>query len=95
MLQATCSHVPTGQGGTGSPTAKNPAFAGLSDAPREIRTPTVQTDHKALNLARDCPIRPTAVDTHIPSGIMDDLDLVDAAFVVTVLSRRESFFPVM
>src|SRR6187455_57519 len=29
------------------------------DAPREIRTPTVQTDHKALNLAR-LPVPPQA-----------------------------------
>jgi hypothetical protein len=31
--------------------ARRDPFAGSSDAPREIRTPTVQTDHKALNLA--------------------------------------------
>src|SRR4051794_16204096 len=31
----------------------------LLNAPREIRTPTVQTDHKALNLAR-LPVPPQA-----------------------------------
>ena len=58
-----CSHVVSnvfprshGRGRHGSQTAENPAFAGLSDAPREIRTPTVQTDHKALNLARRLPV---------------------------------------
>ena len=53
MLSATCSHVPSGEDGTSLQTAENPVFAGLSSASREIRTPTIQTDHKALNLARD------------------------------------------
>ena len=35
-----------------------------------------------------CPSFPTAAETHIPSGTMDDLDLVDSAFVVTALSRE-------
>jgi hypothetical protein len=30
-------------------------LATAQNAPREIRTPTVQTDHKALNLARGVP----------------------------------------
>src|SRR5947208_13066173 len=38
---------------------KSPAFAGLSNAPRETRTPTGETPHKALNLAR-LPIPPQA-----------------------------------
>jgi hypothetical protein len=37
--------------------ARRDPFAGSSDAPREIRTPTVQTDHKALNLAQSLPVR--------------------------------------
>jgi hypothetical protein len=32
------------------------SIAGLSDAPREIRTPTVQTNHEALNLAGRTPM---------------------------------------
>jgi len=35
------------------PSSPPPSFRDERNAPREIRTPTVQTDHKALNLARD------------------------------------------
>jgi hypothetical protein len=38
-------------------------------------------------LCSTCPSFPTAVETHISSGMMDDLDLVDSVFLVTVLSR--------
>jgi hypothetical protein len=55
VLSATCARVPNAQDGTAPQPAESPAFAGLSHAPREIRTPTVQTDHKALNLARAVP----------------------------------------
>jgi hypothetical protein len=50
---------PSARTARGPQTAENAALAGLSDAPREIRTPTVQTDHKALNLARYLPVLPT------------------------------------
>jgi hypothetical protein len=38
----------------GQPCLRSPC-RDRENAPREIRTPTVQTDHKALNLARDLP----------------------------------------
>ncbi len=37
------------------PSSAAPSSRYLRNAPREIRTPTVQTDHKALNLAQDLP----------------------------------------
>jgi hypothetical protein len=52
----------------------------LSHAPREIRTPTVQTDHKARNLARNLP---DPSECRRRSERLDDPDLVDGAFVVT------------
>jgi len=35
-----------------------------------------------------CQIRPNALGTHIRSARLDDLDMVDAAFVVRLLSRE-------
>jgi hypothetical protein len=34
-----------------------------------------------------CPSFPTAAETPIPSVTVDDLDVVDSAFVVTALSQ--------
>src|SRR5918999_3910732 len=70
--------------------AENPAFAGLSHAPREIRTPTTRKGHKALNLAgglHDPSISRISPDW---SAAWEDLDLVDAALVVTALSRSRA-----
>jgi hypothetical protein len=53
-----------------------------------IRTPTVQTDHKALNLAHDLPDPSQCRRNDIRSARLDDLDWLDKTFVVTVLSRR-------
>ena len=54
---------------------------GRFELPRSKRTTRPST------LRATCPSFPAAPETPIPSGTMDDLDLVDVAFVVTVLSR--------
>ena len=38
------------------PAVSRKSLQARGNAPREIRTPTVQTDHKALNLAREVPV---------------------------------------
>jgi len=58
-------------------------------APREIRTPTVQTDHRALNLAHSLPGCSYGCRIALAFRTLDDPDVLDGAFVVTVLSRRE------
>jgi hypothetical protein len=55
---------------------------GRFELPRSKRTTRPST------LRATCPSFPTAAETPISSGMMDDLDLVDRAFVVTVLSPR-------
>jgi hypothetical protein len=55
---------------------------GRFELPRSKRTTRPST------LRATCPSFPTAAETHILSGTMDDLDLVDSALVVTVLSRE-------
>ena len=54
---------------------------GRFELPRPVKVTRPST------LRADCSSLPIAAETPIPSGTMDDLDLVDSAFVVTVLSR--------
>jgi hypothetical protein len=53
---------------------------GRFELPRPVKVTRPST------LRPHCPSVPTAAETHIRSGTMDDLDLVDRVFVVTALS---------
>jgi hypothetical protein len=56
------------------------SFAAMcAEAERRARPSTLRSP---------CPSFPTGAETHFPSGMMDDLDPVDEAFVVTGLSRQ-------
>ena len=103
MLSARCSLVPTGGDGMGRRTAESHAFAGLSDADRETFDFPRQAAHKVRpgrfefprskrttrpsTLRATCASFPVAIETPTTSGIVDDLDLVDSAFVVVMVSR--------
>ena len=77
----------TNEDGTGSQTAESPAIAGLSLASREIRTPMVQTDHKAPNRAGGLP-DPSECRRYAPLvRAAGGPGPRDWALVVTVLSR--------
>ena len=56
---------------------ESPDFAGLSSAPRETRTPTDHTVHKALNLAR-LPIPPQARSAGIIGGTILPIESIRA-----------------
>ena len=56
---------------------------GRFELPRSKRTTRPST------LRAGCPSFPIATETSLPSRTMDDLDLADSAFVVTLLSRAE------
>jgi hypothetical protein len=45
---------------------------------------------KPSTLRAICPSLPTAAEKHIPSRTMDDLDLVDSAFVATGTLRARA-----
>ena len=70
-----------------------PSSAAPSSGDREMRPgrfelPRSKWTTRPSTLRAACPSFPTAAETHIRSGTMDDLDLADSPFVVTVLSRK-------
>jgi hypothetical protein len=77
------------------PSSRSDAASRVSEVPAEtgkmrpgrFELPRSKRTTRPSTLRATCPMRPHAFETPIRSARLDDLDLVDGAVVVTVLSR--------